>query len=142
MARPGIEPRTSDLRVRRPTDCATRLGFHIEIEGKCGWIIGGGGGAAKCMLAPPPPLSNYWGLNPAPPPLPTPMYLRLHLPFISEYYGNCTKDNKGRTLDRCGPEWRKIQSDQLNIQNIQNYHYYYHHYCNRYVFSLFLATKY
>ena len=36
--------------------------FHIEIEGKCGWIIGGGGGGggggAKGMLA---PLSNYWG---------------------------------------------------------------------------------
>ena len=26
MARPGIEPRTSDLRVRCPTDCATRPG--------------------------------------------------------------------------------------------------------------------
>ena len=26
MARLGIEPRTSDLRVRYPTDCATRLG--------------------------------------------------------------------------------------------------------------------
>ena len=34
--------------------------FHIEIEGKGGWIIwggGGGGGGAKGML---PPLSNYW----------------------------------------------------------------------------------
>ena len=27
MARPGIEPRTSDLRVRCPTDCATRAGL-------------------------------------------------------------------------------------------------------------------
>ena len=26
MARPGIEPRNSDLRVRCPTDCATRPG--------------------------------------------------------------------------------------------------------------------
>ena len=26
MARPGIEPKTSDLRVRCPTDCATRPG--------------------------------------------------------------------------------------------------------------------
>ena len=26
MARPGIEPRTPDLRVRCPTDCATRPG--------------------------------------------------------------------------------------------------------------------
>ena len=50
--------------------------FHIEIEGKGGWIIGGGGGA-KGMLA---PLSNYWGRPaPLPPPLPsrlpTPMFL-------------------------------------------------------------------
>ena len=35
--------------------------FHIEIEGKCGWIIGGEG--AKGMLV--APLSNYWvGLPP------------------------------------------------------------------------------
>ena len=27
VARPGIEPRTSDLRVRCPTDCATRPGI-------------------------------------------------------------------------------------------------------------------
>ena len=40
--------------------------FHIEIEGKGGWIIGGG---ANGMM--PPPLSNYWvgGLGP--------LYLRL-----------------------------------------------------------------
>ena len=48
--------------------------FHIEIEGKGGWIIGGGGGeggaGAKGMLA---PLSNYWGGGPLPPPL----FLRL-----------------------------------------------------------------
>ena len=31
--------------------------FHIEIEGKDGWIIGRGGGA-KGMLA---TLSSYWG---------------------------------------------------------------------------------
>ena len=38
--------------------------FHIEIEGKFGWIIGGG---AKGMLA---PLSNYWrGAGPLPPSL-------------------------------------------------------------------------
>ena len=30
--------------------------FHIEIEGKCGWIIGGGGGGAKGIFA---PRSNY-----------------------------------------------------------------------------------
>ena len=40
--------------------------FHIEIEGKCGWIIGGGGGA-KGMLAP----SQIIG-GPAPPPPPPP----------------------------------------------------------------------
>ena len=38
--------------------------FHIEIEGKCGWIIGGGG-QIVCW----PPLSNYWGgLAPPGPP--------------------------------------------------------------------------
>ena len=30
MARPGIEPRTSDLRVRCPTDCATRPGSIVR----------------------------------------------------------------------------------------------------------------
>ena len=34
MARPGIEPRTSDLRVRCPTDCATRPGLHDTVKGK------------------------------------------------------------------------------------------------------------
>ena len=38
--------------------------FHIEIEGKCGWLIGGWEGAKGMLVA---PLSNYWvGL---PPPL-------------------------------------------------------------------------
>ena len=45
--------------------------FHIEIEGKGGWIIGGGGGGAKGMLA---PLSNYWGGGGAGP---CPLFLRL-----------------------------------------------------------------
>ena len=47
--------------------------FHIEIEGKGGWIIGGGGGGGKGYVA--PPLPNYWGAWPPlpPPPLPTPM---------------------------------------------------------------------
>ena len=31
--------------------------FHIEIEGKSGWIIGGGWGKGYVAL----PLSNYWG---------------------------------------------------------------------------------
>ena len=30
--------------------------FHIEIEGKGGWIIWGGGGQRVCWA----PLSNYW----------------------------------------------------------------------------------
>ena len=38
--------------------------FHIEIEGKCRWIIGGG--QRVCW----PPLSNYWGAWP-------PLFLRL-----------------------------------------------------------------
>ena len=39
MARPGIEPRTSDLRVRCPTDCATRPGLWlINLILKCGDI--------------------------------------------------------------------------------------------------------
>ena len=48
--------------------------FHIEIEGKGGWIIGGGGGGGgvlKGMLA--PPLKLLGGLAPMPPPL----FLRL-----------------------------------------------------------------
>ena len=45
--------------------------FHIEIEGKGGWIIGGRGGGGKAMLA----LSHIIGGLPhlSPPPLPTPM---------------------------------------------------------------------
>ena len=41
--------------------------FHIEIEGKGGWIIlgGGGGGGAKGILGPP---SQIIGWGPAPPP--------------------------------------------------------------------------
>ena len=42
--------------------------FHIEIEGKCGWIIGGEG--AKDMLA---PSQIIGGLAPSGPHLPTPM---------------------------------------------------------------------
>ena len=45
--------------------------FHIEIEGKGGWIIGG----PKGMLAPPPPkLLGGGGGGGAGPPLPTPMF--------------------------------------------------------------------
>ena len=39
--------------------------FHIEIKGKCEWIIGGGGGA-KGMLA--PALKLLGGAPPNPPP--------------------------------------------------------------------------
>ena len=47
--------------------------FHIEVEGKCGWIIGGGrAGGAKCIL-PPSPCENNWGgragLAPCTPPM-------------------------------------------------------------------------
>ena len=58
--------------------------FHIEIEGKGGWIIGRGG--AKGMLA---PLSNYWGACPLPPPpglpLPTPMHYNIMM-FLSSSF--------------------------------------------------------
>ena len=49
--------------------------FHIEIEGKGGWIIGVGGGGAKGMLPPPPPL-KLLGKGPGLP-LPTPMGYRV-----------------------------------------------------------------
>ena len=42
--------------------------FHIEIEGKCGWIIGGGGGGAKGMLAPSLKLLGGGGAGPPAPP--------------------------------------------------------------------------
>ena len=44
--------------------------FHIEIEGKCGWIIGG----AKGYVGPPSQIiGGAW--PPLAPPLPTPMYM-------------------------------------------------------------------
>ena len=60
--------------------------FHIEIEGKGGWIIAGGG-QWVCW----PPLPNYcWGglappgppPPPPPPPLPTPMYCLSRYPIF------------------------------------------------------------
>ena len=45
--------------------------FHIEIEGKGGWIIGGGGGGAKGMLAPPLKLLGGGAWPPWPPPPPS-----------------------------------------------------------------------
>ena len=46
--------------------------FHIEIEGKGGWIMGGG---AKSMLPPSQNIGGAWppAPPPPPPPLPTPM---------------------------------------------------------------------
>ena len=58
--------------------------FHIEIEGKGGWIIwlgggGGGGGGGKGYVG--PTLSNYWvGC------LPPPLYLRL---WVTESNDTC-----------------------------------------------------
>ena len=65
VARPGIEPRTSDLRVRCPTDCATRPGALHTVEHvvqsksekkkqkKTYFVcVGGrGGGAATALMA-------------------------------------------------------------------------------------------
>ena len=44
--------------------------FHIEIEGKCGWIIGWGGGKG---YVPPSQIIGGRGCPRSPPPLPTPM---------------------------------------------------------------------
>ena len=55
--------------------------FHIEIEVKCGWIIGGGGGGHR-YIGPPLKLFFFFfggggaGLPCPPPPLPTPMLSR------------------------------------------------------------------
>ena len=47
--------------------------FHIEIEGKCGWIIGGGGaGRGLNGMLPPPQITGGPG-PPAPPPPPPPL---------------------------------------------------------------------
>ena len=47
--------------------------FHIEIEGKGGWIIWGGGGGGKGYVGPP---LKLLGGGPGPP-LPTPMGYRV-----------------------------------------------------------------
>ena len=39
VARPGIEPRTPDLRVRCPTDCATRPGACINENSACLYFL-------------------------------------------------------------------------------------------------------
>ena len=47
--------------------------FHIEIEGKCGWIIGGGGGGGGGGQRVGWPPRNYWeAWTPPPPPPPSP----------------------------------------------------------------------
>ena len=56
--------------------------FHIEIEGKCGWIIGGGGGA-KGMLSPPSQIIG--GGLPPPPPLPPPSSYAYLSVYVSIY---------------------------------------------------------
>ena len=54
--------------------------FHIEIEGKGGWIIwGGGGGGGKGYVAPPPPLKLLGGG-------PGPLYLGL---WVTESNDTC-----------------------------------------------------
>ena len=53
--------------------------FHIEIEGKSGWIIWGRGGGGQRVCWPPPP-KLLGGLAPlATPPLPTPMIVDLEI---------------------------------------------------------------
>ena len=51
--------------------------FHIEIEGKCGWIIGGGGGGGAKGMLPPPTLKLWGGGCPPGPPLPTLMLMHI-----------------------------------------------------------------
>ena len=65
--------------------------FHIEIEGKCGWIIWGGG--RVCWS----PLSNYRGGGgcPAPwppPPLPRPTLMGMK----QDYFQNLNSNNKNK----------------------------------------------
>ena len=54
VARPGIEPRTPDLRVRCPTDCATRPGLRwgegCEAEKRAGQSGIGAGGVVEAMI--------------------------------------------------------------------------------------------
>ena len=84
--------------------------FHIEIEGKGGWIIGGGGGGAKGMLA--PTLKLLDGLTPLAPPL----FLRLctaHLLLALETLALCEStmlfalEGPGRVAQSVGRLTRK-----------------------------------
>ena len=47
--------------------------FHIETEGKCGWIAGRGGGGEQRVCWPPLKLLEGGGAGPLGPHLPTPM---------------------------------------------------------------------
>ena len=51
VARPGIEPRTPDLRVRCPTDCATWPGYMILYEGTWTKYLNKFIGACKTVTA-------------------------------------------------------------------------------------------
>ena len=61
--------------------------FHIEIEGKCGWIIGGGD-QRVCW----PPFSNYWGAWPPLPPLPLPT--PMHWGGLMKSHSICVNEQK------------------------------------------------
>ena len=67
--------------------------LHIEIEGKCRWIIRGGGGS-KGML---PPSQIIGGPGPAGPPLPTPLHPSD--PQVSQYVVSVQSSSALFTLD-------------------------------------------
>ena len=58
--------------------------FHIELEQKCGWIIGGGGGGGKGYVGPPSQIIGE-GLPPPPPPPPSYAYANDFLQFLSYF---------------------------------------------------------
>ena len=90
--------------------------FHIEIEGKCGGLLGGGGEGGKGYVAPryvAPSPSNYWGAGPCPPPRSPHLFLRLCLVRLLTLTGNvCIKQNE---MHRYKIEFAVY--DQLNFLN-------------------------
>ena len=51
MARPGVEPGTSDLRVRCPTDSATRPGLpNDSADDTVGGVVAGRGEGRRAAL--------------------------------------------------------------------------------------------